>query len=73
MKNVFWHSIDNGDNLAILKLGYICPILKPNSQRNKASLWQSVSLTSHVIKTMERVVRKKLVHQLERNTLMNMN
>ena len=73
MKNIFQNSLDEGDIPAILKLGFICPILKPNSKREKAASWRPVSLTSHVMKTMERVFRKQIVNHLETNNLMNKN
>ena len=73
MYNIFQHSMEKSDIPAILKVGFICPILKPNSERAKASSWRPVSLTSHVMKTMERVVRKQIVNHLESNNLMNKN
>ena len=65
--------MEKSDIHAILKVGFICPILKPNTERAKASSWRPVSLTSHLMKTMERVVRKQLVNHLETNRLMNKN
>ena len=73
LKNIFQHSIENSDIPSILKQGFICPILKPNSRRDKAVSWRPVSLTSHVMKTMERVIRKRIVNHLEVNNLMNIN
>ena len=69
--NIFQHSLEKGDIPAILKIGFICPILKPSNQREKAALWRPASITSHVMKTMERVVRKRIVNHLEMNNLMN--
>ena len=37
MQNIFQNSFENSDIPDILKIGYICPILKPNSIRNKAA------------------------------------
>ena len=73
LQNIFRHSIENGDIPTILKLGYICPILKPNSRRDKPSSWRPVSLTSHVIKTLERVLRRQIVFYLEEHNLMDPN
>ena len=71
MWNIFHHSLEKGDIPAILKMGFICPILKPNNRREKAASWRPVSLTSHVMKTMERVIRRRIVNHLELNGLMN--
>ena len=62
MQNIFHSSIENGDIPDILKVGFICPILKPNCKRDRAASWRPVSLTSHVMKTMERVVRRHIVN-----------
>ena len=67
MKNIFQNSLDSCEIPAILKLGFICPILKPNTKREKPASWRPVSLTSHVMKTMERVFRKQMVNHLEMN------
>ena len=64
-------SMDAGSIPDLLKLGYICPILKPGAKREKAASWRPISLTSHVVKTWERVVRKKLVNYLEFNQFMD--
>ena len=55
LENILCHSLDSSEIPDILRLGFICPILKPNSSREKAASWRPVSLTSHVIKTFERV------------------
>jgi hypothetical protein len=52
-------------------MGFICPILKPSYKKEKAASWRPVSITSHVMKRMERVVRKRIVNHLEMNNLMN--
>ena len=65
MQNIFHSSIENGDIPDILKVGFICPILKPNCKRDRAASWRPVSLT------MERVVRRHIVTHLELNGLMN--
>ena len=51
LNNIFRKSIDSSEIPDILKLGFICPILKPDSIRTKAASWRPVSLTSHVMKT----------------------
>ena len=71
LRNIFQHSLDKSEIPDILKLGFICPILKPNSSREKPASWRPVSLTSHVIKTFERVIRRQIVNHLESNNLMD--
>ena len=73
MYNIFQHSMENSHIPPILKVGFICSILKPNNKREKAESWQPLSLASHVMKTMERVIRKQLVNHLETNNLINTN
>ena len=67
----FLSSIENSDIPDILKLGLICPILKPDNKREKVASWRPVSLTSHVMKTLERVMRSQIVGHLETNNLMD--
>ena len=62
---IFHSSILENDIPDILKLGFICPILKPDSKREEPSSWRPVSLISYIIKTLERVVRKQIVAHLE--------
>jgi hypothetical protein len=69
--SIFYSSIQNGEIPDILKLGYICPILKTDSKRENPASWRPVSLTSHVVKTLERVLRKQIVNHLEENNLMD--
>ena len=73
LNNIFQHSFQNSEIPDILKIGFICPILKPNSSREKPAAWRPVSLTSHIIKTFERVIRRKIVAFLEANNLMDTN
>ena len=69
--NIFHESLERSEIPDILKLGFICPILKPENKREKAASWRPVSLTSHIIKTLERVIRKRIVGYLEMNGLMD--
>ena len=71
LRNIFQHSLDQSEIPDILKLGFICPILKPNSSREKPASWRPVSLTSHIMKTFERVIRRQIVNHLESNNLMD--
>ena len=68
---ILWrHSLDNGDIAPMLKTAVICPILKPGSQRNHPKSYRPVSLTSHIIKVFERVIRTALVKYLGDNDLL---
>lgn len=62
--DMFKLSYETGEIPALWKLGIITPIHKGGSTSNPAN-FRPVSLTSHVMKTMERVVRKNLVTHLE--------
>ena len=62
----------SGDIPGILKLAFVTPIHTGDSRSDPAN-FRPVSLTSHLIKTLERVVRKELVSYLERNELMDVN
>ena len=71
LNKIFQSSVKESDIRDILKLGFICPILKSESKREVVSSWRPVSLTSHIIKTLERVERKQIVAHLETNGLMD--
>ena len=71
---ILWrYSLDNGDIAPLLKSAVICPILKPGSQRNQPSAYRPVSLTSHIIKVFERIIRRVLVEYLQINYLLPEN
>ena len=55
-----------------LKNQYITPVLKSGNRSDPAN-YRPVSLTSHLIKIFERVLRKHLVAHMEDNDLMNDN
>ena len=50
LNNTFQQSVDQCEIPEILKLGFICPILKADSNRAMAASWRPVSLTSHSFK-----------------------
>ena len=52
------------------KLSHVCPLHK-KGDRSKPENYRPVSKTSHIIKTHERVLRKKLVHHFETNFLIS--
>ena len=55
---------------SILKEAFVIQIHKAGPRSNPAN-FRPVSLTSHIIKTMERIVRKTLVNHLEINQKLN--
>ena len=63
-------SIDEGKIPEVFKLAYITPIHKGGT-RQKPEQYRPVSLTSHVMKVFERVVKKKMVKHLVDNQKIN--
>ena len=72
LNNIMQSSLDSGNIPGILKLAFVTPIHKGDSRSDPAN-FRPVSLSSHLIKTLERVVRKELVCYLENNQLMDIN
>ena len=56
-------SIDEGRIPEVFKLAYVTPIHKGGSKQNPEQ-YRPVSLTSHVIKIFERVIKKKIMAHL---------
>ena len=67
------HSLDEGDIASLFKKAIICPIQKANSQRCHPKSYRPVSLTSHIIKVFERVLRSSIVKHLNDNNLLPKN
>ena len=67
------HSLDTGDIAPLLKKAIVCPILKPYSQRCDPASYRPVSLTSHLIKVFERIIRISIIKHLENNNLLPKN
>ena len=67
------HSLDTGDIPPLLKQAIVCPIQKANSQKCHPKSYRPVSLTSHITKVFERVVRASIVKHLEVNNLLPKN
>ena len=61
---------DKGTTPEIFKESYIIPIYKGGDQ-GEAQNYRPVSLTSHIMKTFEKIVRKNIVDFLEENHLFN--
>merc|ERR1712066_815953 len=59
-------SIDKGKIPDIFKLAYVTPIHKGGS-RQKPEQYRPVSLTSHVMKVFERVIKTKIIEHLKKN------
>ena len=68
--NLIWsHSLANGYAPTSYKLSHIVPLHKKDSKSIPAN-YRPVSLTSHVVKVFERVLRKKMIEHLETNDLL---
>ena len=58
---IIWQkSLQTGEIPNVFKKAHITPILKPGAPRSHQSSYRPVSLTSHLVKTFERVVKSKL-------------
>ena len=70
---IFWSkSFGTGSIPHVLKTQFITPIFKGGDRTDPAN-YRPVSLTSHIMKTFERVVRSRLVQHLEENQLISPN
>ena len=69
---IWRESIDTNNIPDLLKQGNITPIHK-GGNRDSAKNYRPVTLTSHLIKVYEKVVRNHLVSFIERNNLFNPN
>merc|ERR1712239_43374 len=63
-------SIDEGKIPEIFKMAYITPIHKGGSKQ-KPEQYRPVSLTSHIVKVFERVIKKKIMAHLIENKMFN--
>ena len=70
---LFWQkSFDSGKIPIQYKKQLIIPIHK-KGPKTKPENFRPVSLTSHIIKIFERILRKKIVSYLEQNSIINPN
>ena len=68
---MIWRScLDSGITPEILKLSFIVPIFKGGNQGLSAN-YRPVSLTSHLIKIFEKIIRKNIVSYMEEQNLFN--
>ena len=58
-------SLETGEIPDIFKLAFITPVLKPGATKSETASYRPVSLTSHLVKTFERVLKKILQNHLE--------
>ena len=65
---IWRRSLETGEIPEILREQTIIPIFKKGSKSDPAN-YRPVSLTSHIIKLFERVLRKKLVEYIEENNI----
>merc|ERR1711895_374329 len=65
-------SLDEGNIPDIFKLAYITPIHKGGSKMNPAN-YRPISLTSHIMKVFERVIKTHLIRHLQDNNLIRSN
>ena len=68
---IFNKSLKTGEIPEIFKMAHITPAQKPRKLRNQAENYRPVSLTSHLIKTFERVIKKRLQTHLESTNKFN--
>ena len=70
---IIWRkSLDTGEIPDILKLQTIIPLYKKGSKMLPVN-YRPVSLTSHLTKLFERILRRKLIHHIETNNLLSNN
>ena len=62
---IFKKSLKTGEIPKIWKMAHVIPLLKPGSHRSSPASYRPVSLTSHLIKTFERIVKRNLQNHLE--------
>ena len=65
-------SIDEGKIQHVFKLAYVTPLHKGGSKMNPAN-YRPVSLTSHIMKVFERVIKMHLLKHLQENDLIKQN
>ena len=71
---ILWtESLRTGEIPEIFKMAFITPVLKPGAPKSEAASYRPVSLTSHLIKTFERVLKKVLQNHLEVTLAFNDN
>ena len=72
LKRIWQQSFEEGHIPDILKTGIITPIYK-GGDRTKPQNYRPISLTSHVTKIFEKIVREKITHYMTANDKFNDN
>ena len=70
LAKILRRSLDEGKIPDIFKMAYISPVHKGGSKQ-KPEQYRPVSLTSHIAKVFERVIKKKIVNHLVENQKLN--
>ena len=65
---IWKRSFDTGTIPSELKMQFITPVFKKGDKR-KAGNYRPISLTSHIIKIFERIVRRNIISYLETNKI----
>ena len=72
LKLIFRKSLDEAKLPEMFKMAYITPIHKGGS-RKKPGNYRPVSLTSHIMKVFEKIIKKNIVEYLEKKERFNKN
>merc|ERR1711989_103155 len=72
LKIMLRKSIDEGKISDVFKLAYVTPLHKGGSKMNPAK-YGPISLTSHIMKVFERVIKMHLIKHLQENDLIKQN
>jgi hypothetical protein len=71
---ILWQkSMDTGEIPDLFRKAHVTPILKPGASRSEQSSYRPVSLTSHLVKTFERILKARLQNHLEFTIAFNKN
>ena len=66
-------SLDDNDIAPISKHAIVCPALKSGSESYLPKSYRPISLTSHLIKIFEKIIRKAIINHLADNDLLPSN
>ena len=73
LASLWQKSIDTGEIPDLFKKAHVTPILKAGAPRSNKASYRPVSLTSHIVKTFERVLKSRLQNHLEFTLALNSN